>query len=154
MLKSGFFCNRKGDISNPAYFTLIQIILAAMVIGALLLYVISAVNNSLYEQIYVSKDNALLINALYAAPGDVSDIYTEDKLKDFIIDYKGQTVSVTENTGNKKGILGLVQKVKTKPLPSTAPYAQNANPMYVEMIKGTEQIYFSKEKESLKVKNG
>ena len=73
--------NNKSGISHDLFFNVFELILAAIVIIALFKFVNDVAEQTIFAKNYFARDMALLVNALYAAPGEVSYIYNEDTSK-------------------------------------------------------------------------
>lgn len=78
--------SRKG-MEHEMFFTAFELMLVAVIGLALFNFINSAAAGSIYEKSYLSKDMALTVNALYAAPGEVVYNYNEN-VKLFILDFK------------------------------------------------------------------
>jgi len=89
-----FFNNKKG-ISHDLFFNVFELILAAIVIIALLQFVNDVAEQTIFAKNYFARDMSLLVNALYAAPGDVAYIYNEDTSK-FIFGFSNNKLTVYE----------------------------------------------------------
>ena len=65
----------KRGVSKQQMFLAAESLFALVVFLALMNYVSSVASNSLFEQNFMARDVALLIDAAYAAPGEVSIAY-------------------------------------------------------------------------------
>ena len=95
-------------------------------------YVKSIEENTEYQRILLSRDLALLANTLYAAPGNVEYIYSNDKidLGNFYFEF------LEDNTP--------VVKVKEKGIEKKYPYAKPAEVPFPDNLRATNSIKFSK----------
>lgn len=66
---------KKGIVEQIQFETIMELILAAIVAVALFVYVANVSSNALFEQNFMARDLGLLIDAIYAAPGNISCIY-------------------------------------------------------------------------------
>ena len=85
--------NNKSGFSHDLFFNVFELILAAIVIIALFKFVHDVAEQTIFAKNYFARDMSLLVNALYAAPGEVSYIYDEDTSK-FIFDFKLNRLTV------------------------------------------------------------
>ena len=130
----------KEGLDHELFFTAFDIILASIVLLALYNFVTDAVELTLFEKHYVARDTALLINALYAAPADVTYTYAE-KLDGFSIDFSRQRVSIIANS--------------QKDTPIFYPYSENAKrPVsYSPSSANPYMIVFTTENDKVKAKS-
>lgn len=63
------------DIEEFAYFTTFEFFLAILVGLALLIYVKNVASGTLFEQNFLARDTGLLIDTIYASPGEVHVVY-------------------------------------------------------------------------------
>ena len=139
--KALFF--KKADVTVELLFVLIQLILALAIYAALQNYVNSVEDDTLYEKIYLSKDLALFLNTLYAGPGEVNYVYSNEKLdlSRFIFDFKNQKVVVKETA--------------EKAIPIKHPYGEDKNLEWMsEGVSNSDKIIFVKTDKKLEIKNG
>lgn len=85
----------KNGISHDLFFNVFELILAVIVIIALFKFVNDVAEQTIFAKNYFARDMALLVNALYAAPGDVDYIYNESTSK-FMFDFNSNRVVVYE----------------------------------------------------------
>lgn len=83
-----FVFNGKKGITHDLFFNVFGLLLAFIVALALFNFVNDIIKQSIFEKNYLARDLALVVNTLYAAPGEVVYIYGEDTDK-FIIDFTG-----------------------------------------------------------------
>ncbi|MBI4452422.1 hypothetical protein HY637_03260 [Candidatus Woesearchaeota archaeon] len=77
----------KKGMSDELFFTIFEVILVAIITVALYNFITDVSEKTIFEKNYLARDMALLINTLYAAPGEVSYAYNEDTTK-FKLIYK------------------------------------------------------------------
>ncbi len=151
MKKRGLLKNKKATVVEPLYFIIIQIVLSLAIFGALMAYVLTAGDDILLEKKILARDQALLINAIYSAPGDVMYEYynSERSITGFYFEYQDQKVTVTEKPGE------LIGK-KTRPILEQYPFAEDSNYNNVldKIIKDKEKINFIKEGRVFKIFSG
>ena len=114
------FNNKKG-ISHDLFFNVFELILAAIVIIALFQFVNDVAEQTIFAKNYFARDTALLINALYTAPGDVAYIYNENTGK-FIFDFADNKVTVYEegDSEDNRNILYFYAENENTPFQDTA----------------------------------
>lgn len=88
--------NGKKGITHDLFFNVFELLLAFIVAFALFNFVNDIIKQTIFEKNYLTRDLALIINTLYAAPGEVVYNYDED-VGEFIIDFTGDI----DNTDNK-----------------------------------------------------
>ena len=93
-----FPIGKKADTTHELYFAIIQVLIALFVLGVMLAYVDSIKDDSSFEKVYLSKDFALLVNVVYAAPGEVFYQYYSENidLSKYFFNLKNQKASVEE----------------------------------------------------------
>src|SRR3989338_5653397 len=91
------FSHKKAD-TNAIYLILIQILIALAVYVALQHYIDSVAKDTLFEKYYLSNDISLLIETIYAGPGDIIYSYSNDKvaMDKFSFDFRQQRANVVE----------------------------------------------------------
>ena len=125
--------NKKG--METQYFRMFEIIMAAIVVLGILLFAKGVTEGTDLEKEYLSRDIALLLDTIYASPGDVSYTYYLDKNKLDIQIAKGQVI-VSEN--------GL--------RPATQAYAEDAEFKNLAFtMQKPQQITFIKKGKELKI---
>ena len=119
MQKKGIFkfYNRRGTIiirQNLLHLGMLALLVAIYFI--LQFYVKSVEKDTQFEQIFLSRDVALLMNSLYSGIGDVEYNYSNDKLdlKNFQFEFK------EVSTGNKP-VVKVVKEGITKEYPYGKP---------------------------------
>ncbi len=75
--KRGGLSKSKAGMTHDQFFIIFDLILAGVVFTSLLFFINGIKDNSIFERNYIARDTALLLNTLYAAPGDVSYLYKE-----------------------------------------------------------------------------
>lgn len=98
--------NKRAEVETKIYFYIAEIVLVGFVLVFLYVYVSGIANSTLLEKNYFSRDIALLMNTIHAAPGNVDYLY-EGNLTgyNFIVNLEKNKVSVYEkeedaNLGN------------------------------------------------------
>ena len=96
--------NKKG-ISYEVFFDVFQVILGIIVALALVNFVQSVVERTIFEKNYLARDLGTLTNTLYSAPGDVNYTYKEktDKFS-FVFRFSPNKVEVRDATSMEKSI--------------------------------------------------
>ena len=112
--------NNKHGISHDLFFNVFELILAAIVIIALFKFVNDVAEQTIFAKNYFARDMSLLVNALYAAPGDVDYIYNESTSK-FIFDFNSNRVTVYEegDSEDNRNILYFYEENKNIPIQDT-----------------------------------
>ncbi len=93
MQKRGIY--RKAQIEHEFYYILAQLLLIVLVGFALFSFVGAISQGTLYNKNYISRDVALIIDTIYASPGDIHYVYPVD-ISEFIINFKKDNVEVYE----------------------------------------------------------
>ena len=75
--------NRRGG-TQKTYFTMIDLILLLLIAVGFLAFIYQVASSTLLEKNYLARDIALLLDTVYASPGDTHYIYEGDA-SDFII---------------------------------------------------------------------
>ncbi len=122
-------------MSHSMFFTLFEFLLAFIVLLALFQFVAQNAEHTLFEKNYLSRDFALLLNTIYAAPGDITYTYAEGTQK-FSFDASGNQVRVMQ----------LMQGQKDE-LPVSYPYFQNMQfPLSAQALQEKRPITIKKAK--------
>jgi hypothetical protein len=87
-----FFNDKKG-LSHTIFFNVFELILAFIVALALFNFITDIAEQTIFEKNYLVRDLSLLINTLYAAPGEVVYNYTEDVSK-FTLDFTVSKITI------------------------------------------------------------
>ena len=88
------FNDRKG-ISHEIFFNVFELVLAFIVVLALFTFVNDVAKQTIFEKNYLSRDLAILVNTVYAAPGDLEYTYNENAGKSiFIFDFKPDKIEI------------------------------------------------------------
>jgi len=83
---------KKGDIHSILWI-IMEICLVAVIFLAFAAKLSDFKNNLLFDKIYVSKDLALMTDAVYASPGELSYVYS-GRIKNYSVSFDGGVVSV------------------------------------------------------------
>jgi N-acetylmuramoyl-L-alanine amidase len=98
MLKRGALGKKgQGEMEEEVYSVLIQVAILIMVVIAMMLYLKSVRDNTLFEKMYLSRDVALLMNTLYAAPENVGYVYAAGTTNLSKYTFKGEENYVAVN---------------------------------------------------------
>jgi len=111
-----FFIKSK-RASKIVYQVMIQLIIVMFVFAILMSYVKSVEKDTLFEKDYLAKDMALIIDANYAAPGEIDYSYknTRVDIKKFNFEFKDQKLRVTESVKSQDaGMIESYGDVKSK----------------------------------------
>jgi len=102
MLKRGVFLGKKGqgEMEEEVYSTLIQVAILVFVLVSLGLYLKSVRDNTVFEKIYLSRDIALLMNSIYAAPENIGYVYAAGETNLTKFTFKSQENYVVVNDKN------------------------------------------------------
>ena len=85
------FNNRKGI--HLEFFTVFELVLAAIVIISLIMFVEDVVRQTIFEKNFLARDIAILVNTLYASPGAVAYDYGEE-IDEFVLWFEDNRISV------------------------------------------------------------
>lgn len=135
--------SKKGDTDIDLWFNLFELTIVFIAGISLWQIVNDEAKSTTYDKLYFSRDNALLLNTLYSAPGDVNYIYPE-KTGRFIFDFKQNKVEVYEDYELREG--GAI----------SYPFAEDTTyPTYYGTIKPIDSdktmLEYSKDKDGVKV---
>jgi len=90
------FLNSRKAVEHELFFNIFELVLVVIVAFALFNFVKSIEKDTLFQKTYLARDVALVVNTLYAAPGDVSYTYVENGHDNtYNIDFAENTVSVS-----------------------------------------------------------
>ena len=139
------FLNSKKGMDIELWFNVFELVIVFVVGLVLLETVNSEVKGTTFEKNYFARDSALLINTIYASPGDIEYNYP-DKTDNFIFDFRQNKVGVYEQHEQVEG--GIVEY----------PFAEDLNYQffYAKLSPKSSQenkIIYSKNKNILKVNN-
>jgi len=81
---------------HPILWVLIELCLVAVIFLAFFTKLADVKNDVLFDKIYLSKDIALLTDAVYASPGDLSYVYG-GKVKNFSVSFNNDRISIYQN---------------------------------------------------------
>ena len=127
--------------SKLVYQVLIQLIIVIFVFAILMSYVKSVEKSTLFEKDYIAKDIALIIDANYAAPGEVEYSYKNTRiiLDKFNFEFRNQKLRVTEaEKSQDAGMIAGYGDVKTKKIDVS--------------LNSPERIEFHKKDDSLQIR--
>lgn len=137
MQKRGFFSNNKGTLVTR------QMLIHLGMIGLLVLiyffldaYVDSIRQDTQFEQLFLSRDIALLMNSLYSAPGNVEYTYSFENLDLSKYNFELKELSSSDDKP--------IVEVKGHELKKTYPYATNSLYKGTYRVSGAKEIKFSK----------
>ena len=132
---------KRGDSTHFVYMFLYQMVLFALVSAMIFGYIHSLKTNTMFEKNYLSKDSALLSNALEMAPESVFYSYSPFKgragnaLDMFVFDFRENKATVQENPAN----------YDKKPIRIFYPYAHESSASSsMPVITGPANIDFFK----------
>ena len=143
MQKRGFFSNNKGNLITR------QMLIHLGMIGLLVLiyffldaYVDSIRQDTQFEQLFLSRDIALLMNSLYSAPGNVEYTYSFENLDLSRYDFEFDSV----HPDNMPTIIISREQIK-----KNYPYGSNQESKEHSKISNSNGIKFSKSDSKVKV---
>jgi len=87
------FNNRKG-LTYELFFNVFELTLAAIIAIALFSFVSDVAEQTIFKKNYLVRDLALVVNTLYASPGDVIYNYDED-ITEFKLKFSENKITVT-----------------------------------------------------------
>lgn len=138
------FNNKKAEgIETEIYYTIFEIVLVGIVVVALFAYIDSIRKDTMFEKTYLAKDLALMMDTIYAAPGNLRLSYSHQKLNisEFNFNFINQKAAVVES--NIEGALELKY-----------PFAADSYFLdEIDQIKVQKEIPIQKTGESIKIKN-
>jgi len=133
--------NRKG-ISHDLFFNVFELVLAFIVILALFQFITDVVEQTIFEKNFLARDLSVLVNTLYAAPGNVVYNYDED-MDNFILNFEKNKISVFEKGENEDDVTTFYLFAENNEIPFIV------NKLEVNSKKIT--IIFDKSERNLKV---
>ena len=139
--KRGFFTSRKG-MDIYLWFNIFELVVVFLVGLVLLDTVNSEVKSTTFEKIYFARDNAMLINTIYAGPGNIQYDYQE-KTDNFIFDFKQNKVEVYEQQEKiEGGAIGY-------------PFAEDKNYefIYTKKLQDSSKFFYTKKGNNIEVKS-
>ncbi|MBI4453244.1 hypothetical protein HY636_01230 [Candidatus Woesearchaeota archaeon] len=86
------FCSNRG-MSHDLFFNIFELVLASIILLALLYFINDISEQTIFEKNFMARDLALLINTIYAAPGEVKYNYNEN-MEGFIFDFSDSKVEI------------------------------------------------------------
>lgn len=96
--------DKRGDINEYLLFTIGEVVFVVLIFWALLSYVDSIEEDTLIEKNYLARDLALIIDTIYAAPGNLYYFYSFEKinLTKFTFGFNKQRAIVVEKEGSQQ----------------------------------------------------
>jgi N-acetylmuramoyl-L-alanine amidase len=145
-----------GDVSHHAYLVVFELILVASVFLALMGYVKSLEENTLFEKSYLSKDLALLMNTIYASPSQVSYVYSAKfDLSRFNFVFQDSAVTVYEVFGSASNSFGSADSRNIKGAKIYYPFGSDANIKFgAPTISNPNALLFSFADSSVTISSG
>ena len=138
------FLNKKATIAiRQSLIHLGMFVLAAVVLLLMVHYVSSIEKNSDFEMLYFGRDLALLINAIYSAPGNVEYVYLSDKFSLSVYNIEFKPLSPED----EKPVVKIIYKGVSK----SYPYAKGSQGTDSFLIQAPKSIKFSKNNQQLTV---
>jgi hypothetical protein len=106
---------KRAEVTSKALFFLFEMLLAILVLVALLSYVESLKDNTLFEKHHLTRDVSLLLNTISIAPGNLFYQYTNSKidLDKFEFIFRDNKVEIRESQKDKASYISF-------------PYSENA----------------------------
>lgn len=89
------------------------IVFAGIVVLSLLGKTVQDLNGETFEKNYVSRDIALIMDAIYASPGDIEYAYIMKDYK-YVIEIKGGLVYAKKSPAEKDGLAGIYPYLSPK----------------------------------------
>lgn len=135
------FLDSKKGMDIELWFNVFELVIVFVVGLVLLDTVNSEVKGTAFEKNYFARDSGLLINTIYASPGDIEYNYP-DKTDNFIFDFKQNKVGVYEQHEQVEG--GIVEY----------PFAEDKNYdfMYTKIFsKPSTNLIYAKIKDKLQI---
>lgn len=106
--------NNKRGLEHELFFTVFEIILVAVIVFALLSFVNDVAKQTIFEKNYLARDLALLINTIYASPGEITYSYKENT-NDFTFNFHDNKVEVYKDEESEQKIFYLFAQNKKIP---------------------------------------
>lgn len=108
----------KRGMSSQQYFYVAEAVFALFVFIILLGYIQNAASNSLFEQNFMARDAAMLTDAVYSAPGEISLDY-DTAIKEntnFLLKYSLPKLNFGISFGNSKVEISSDDTFRTSPV--------------------------------------
>ena len=139
------FLNSKKGMDIELWFNVFELVIVFVVGLVLLETVNSEVKGTTFEKNYFARDSALLINTIYASPGDIVYNYP-DKADNFIFDFRQNKVGVYEQHEQVEN------KIVEYPFAEDITYTLFYNKLLPKNSQENKIVY-SKDKNIIKVNN-
>ena len=138
-----YILNKKSQVSIRQM--LIHLAMAGLLVFVFILmlkYVKSIENDTEFQNIFLSKDIALLMNTLYSAPGNVEYTYSSGKF-----DLTKFSLEITDYGTDKKPTI----RIGAGNIPKNYPYGKNYADQEKHAITGANTFKFSKADKKVKI---
>ncbi len=134
------FNNKRGDVSHHVVLIIGELLLAAMMFLGLMSFTISIAEKTYFDQLFLARDTAFIMNVLNFIPGELSYTYKNDAfgINRFTFSFAGGIATVESNPEND---------ASTKVL-----YPYGASPLdeEIESVDKHDAIYFYKDNKAIK----
>lgn len=137
------FLSKRGQV--PIRQMIIHITMAALllfVVALMIRYVKSIEDDTEFQNIFMSRDIALLMNTIYSAPGNVDYAYSFDKL-----DMSKFKLQITEYEDDKTPTI----RIGADGIPKNYPYGKNYDDQEKYSVGGAKFFIFFKSEGKIKV---
>ena len=98
-----FIFNSKKGMTHELFFNVFELVLASIVLLAILYFIHDIANQTIFEKNYLARDLSVLLNTIYAAPGDVAYDYNEN-IAGLTFDFIGNKVQVHSKEGDSSNV--------------------------------------------------
>jgi len=106
MKKRGFSRQTLGKkgAEHELYYIIMELLIVVLIAVLMFGFVKNLGTNTFFEKLYMSRDLALVVNTIYAAPGDVQYTYSNDKVNmiKFYFRFNLQKATIDEKEINKE----------------------------------------------------
>ena len=138
------FLNKKGTlITRQMLIHLGMLSLLVLVYFLLKSYVTSVEKDTEFQKIFLSRDLALLTNTLYSVPGEVTYVYSFDKLDLSKFNFKFAEISISDDRP--------IVVIEGDKIPKNYPYARPYPNKDTYLISGANSIKLSKSDSKLTI---
>jgi len=139
--KRGLFLGKKA-FSHDLFFDIFELFLVVVIVLALANFIADVADQTLFEKNYLARDVSILIDAIYAAPGDVAYLYDEKTTAyQFNIAKSKVTVNKDKEQATPNAIYYLFGEEIKKPI----------NVLNTNALQENQKLYFLKDQSGIKV---
>ncbi len=145
-IKRGIVFSCKKGMTHELFFNVFELVLASIVLLALLFFVHGIAKQTIFEKNYLARDLAVLLNAVYAAPGELTYKYNENAAG-FTFDFASGKVDVRSESKDPSNIFYPFAK-NDRILFQYKTLSYATEPAKIEISKSPESVSVGKQEPS------